>query len=56
MQAFLAHLHEVGVDAVPRPLGVDVHGREAVSFVPGDVSDVAWPAALRSDDGMAARR
>jgi 8-oxo-dGTP pyrophosphatase MutT (NUDIX family) len=55
VHAWLAHLHATGVDAVPRPLGVDAFGREAVGFVPGEVSgEGAWPAALRSDDGMAA--
>ena len=51
---FLDHLHDAGVDAVPRPLGVDAHGREAVTFLPGDASGESWPAALRTDDGMAA--
>jgi 8-oxo-dGTP pyrophosphatase MutT (NUDIX family) len=55
VHAWLAHLHDVGVDAVPRPLGVDAYGREAVSYLPGEVSgEGPWPEALRSDDGMAA--
>jgi 8-oxo-dGTP pyrophosphatase MutT (NUDIX family) len=55
VQAWLAHLHEVGLDdAVPRPLGIDEHGREAVAFVAGEVSGERWPAPLRTEDGMAA--
>jgi 8-oxo-dGTP pyrophosphatase MutT (NUDIX family) len=55
VQSWLAHLHDVGLDdAVPRPLGIDVHGREAVAFVPGEVSGERWPAPLRTLDGMAA--
>jgi 8-oxo-dGTP pyrophosphatase MutT (NUDIX family) len=55
VHAWLAHLHDRGVDAVPAPLGVDEHGREAVTFVPGDTSaHAAWPAPLRTLDGMAA--
>jgi 8-oxo-dGTP pyrophosphatase MutT (NUDIX family) len=55
VHAWLDHLHAVGVDAVPRPLGVDRYGREAVSYVPGEVTRAGtWPAALRTDDGMAA--
>jgi hypothetical protein len=67
VHAWLAYLHEQGIDAVPRPLGVDRFGREAVSFVPGAVTgktgaavgaDAAearvWPQRLREVDGMAA--
>jgi hypothetical protein len=37
VQSYLAHLHAVGVDFVPKPLGYDQHGREVLSFVEGDV-------------------
>ncbi|MFA9446251.1 NUDIX domain-containing protein [Egicoccus sp. AB-alg6-2] len=53
VQAWLAHLREFGVDDVPAPLGIDANGREAVSFVDGEVSTALWPASLRSDEGMA---
>lgn len=51
---WLEHLHDLGIDAVPHPIGVDPHGREAVSFVPGETSGERWPAPLRTVDGMAA--
>jgi Ser/Thr protein kinase RdoA (MazF antagonist) len=40
VQALLTHLHEVGYQAAPRPLGIDDRGREILSFVPGHV---VWP-------------
>jgi 8-oxo-dGTP pyrophosphatase MutT (NUDIX family) len=52
--AWLAHLADRGVEAVPRPLGIDQYGREAVSYLPGQVSDGSWPEPLRTVDGMAA--
>jgi 8-oxo-dGTP pyrophosphatase MutT (NUDIX family) len=55
VHAWLGHLQETGLGhAVPRPLGIDAHGREAVTFVPGEVSGERWPAPLRTVDGMAA--
>jgi 8-oxo-dGTP pyrophosphatase MutT (NUDIX family) len=38
VHAWLAHCHDQGVTDVPVPFGVDVHGREAVGFVPGIVT------------------
>lgn len=35
VHALLAHLHAVGFDRVPRPLGIDDDGRSVQSFVPG---------------------
>jgi aminoglycoside phosphotransferase (APT) family kinase protein len=40
VHALLAHLHEVGFTAAPRPLGIDDQGREVLTFMPGDV---VWP-------------
>ncbi|MFG3285590.1 phosphotransferase enzyme family protein [Streptomyces sp. NPDC048111] len=40
VHALLAHLHEAGFDAAPRPLGMDDQGREVLTFMPGDV---VWP-------------
>jgi Ser/Thr protein kinase RdoA (MazF antagonist) len=37
VRTLLAQLHERGFDAAPRHLGIDQHGREVFSFVPGDV-------------------
>ena len=40
VHALLAHLHEAGFHAAPRPLGLDERGREVVEFVPGTTM---WP-------------
>ncbi|MFC6084254.1 phosphotransferase enzyme family protein [Sphaerisporangium aureirubrum] len=40
VHALLAHLHSVGFDAAPRPLGIDDQGREILTFLPGQV---VWP-------------
>jgi hypothetical protein len=40
VQALLSHLHAVGFDGAPRPLGIDERGREVLSFIPGTVP---WP-------------
>jgi Ser/Thr protein kinase RdoA (MazF antagonist) len=40
VHALLAHLHEVGFRAAPRPLGLDERGREVLEFVPGAT---VWP-------------
>jgi 8-oxo-dGTP pyrophosphatase MutT (NUDIX family) len=52
--AWLGHLAERGIEQVPRPLGIDAYGREAVSHLPGQVSDETWPEPLRTVDGLAA--
>lgn len=48
VHALLAHLHDVGFDGAPKPLGVDHQGREVLSFVPGTV---AWPDHFHLVDG-----
>lgn len=40
VHALLAHLHEVGFRAAPRPLGLDEQGREVLGFAPGTT---VWP-------------
>jgi hypothetical protein len=40
VHALLAHLHEVGFRAAPRPLGLDEQGREVLEFIPGATM---WP-------------
>jgi hypothetical protein len=40
VHALLTHLHEAGFGGAPRPLGIDDHGREVLTFMPGTV---AWP-------------
>jgi hypothetical protein len=41
VHALLAHLHDVGFDRVPRPLGI-VDGREVLSYVAGDSGPDGW--------------
>jgi hypothetical protein len=48
VHALLAHLHDAGFRGAPRPLGIDEHGREVLSFVPGTV---AWPGHFHLLDG-----
>ncbi|MEU5418137.1 phosphotransferase enzyme family protein [Streptomyces sp. NPDC020667] len=40
VHALLTHLHEAGFRAAPRPLGIDEHGREVLTFMPGNT---VWP-------------
>ncbi|MDG4766187.1 aminoglycoside phosphotransferase family protein [Solwaraspora sp. WMMD406] len=40
VHAYLTHLHDVGFDGAPRPLGIDDAGREVLTYVPGTVP---WP-------------
>lgn len=54
VQAFLAHLHARGFDAAPRPLGYDEHGREVLSFVPGDVPVPPLPGWAVTPDALTA--
>jgi mutator protein MutT len=51
VHALLSHLHHVGLDAIPRVLGVDDDGREILEYVPGDTADAhdPWPAWVWSD-------
>jgi hypothetical protein len=48
VHALLGHLHAVGFEGAPRPLGMDDRGREVLTFVPGAV---AWPASFHLLDG-----
>jgi hypothetical protein len=50
VHALLEHLHNVGFEAAPRPLGIDELGREVLSYVPGKV---AWPAHFEIFDDEA---
>ena len=53
VHALLAHLHAVGFDGAPRPLGIDDRGREVLTFIPGTV---AWPGGFHLLDGDAPLR
>ena len=49
VQAYLAHLRDVGFTAAPLPLGVDEQGREVLSFVPGEVHRHPLPPEAAGD-------
>jgi hypothetical protein len=54
VHALLAHLHEAGFEGAPRPLCIDEHGREVLTFIPGTP---AWPGQfhLLDDDAQLSR-
>jgi aminoglycoside phosphotransferase (APT) family kinase protein len=45
---FLTTLRDVGIVEVPEPLGLDEHGREVLSFLPGEVGNYPMPAWMWS--------
>jgi hypothetical protein len=51
--ALFEHLHDVGFDGVPRPLGRDDRGREVLTFIEGDVPIPPFPAWSMSDAALA---
>jgi hypothetical protein len=54
VHALLAHLHDVGFDRCPRPLGIDELGREVLSYMPGtSVGELKpWPSWVHSDSAL----
>lgn len=50
--ALLNHLERVGFDGAPRFLGVDDHGREVLSFVPGQAAIEPLPSWALSDEAL----
>lgn len=54
VHAVLEHLHDVGFDRCPRPLGFDDQGREVLTFLPGrTVGDAKpWPSWVHSDAAL----
>ncbi|HEU5353218.1 MAG TPA: phosphotransferase [Actinocrinis sp.] len=54
VQAYLAHLRDVGFTGAPLPLGVDEQGREVLSFVPGQVHRHPLPPQAAGDDVLVA--
>jgi aminoglycoside phosphotransferase (APT) family kinase protein len=54
VQAYLAHLRDVGFLGAPLPLGVEEQGREVLSFVPGDVARDLPPSATAGEDVLVA--
>ncbi len=47
VHALLEHLHRVGFDAAPEPLGMDEQGRAILKFIPGEVHQ-GWPEPMPS--------
>ena len=47
--AFLRHLEAVGFQGAPRHLGHDEHGREVLTFIPGDVGVPPFPRWVADD-------
>ena len=39
VHALLTHLHAAGFPGAPRPLGIDEHGREVLTFIPARLPD-----------------
>ena len=61
VHAFLTALRAAGVTEVPEALGIDEHGREILSFMPGDaahypLSDWVWDPSILHDAGVLLRR
>lgn len=53
VQQLMTTLVEAGLGFVPRPLGVDRDGREAVEFIEGDVGTYPMPAWVWADELLA---
>ncbi|WP_205849704.1 phosphotransferase enzyme family protein [Nakamurella flava] len=54
VQRLLRHLRNAGLDWVPAPLGVDEHGRDVTSFLPGTVPSYPLPSWIWSDEILVA--
>jgi hypothetical protein len=52
IHALLEHLERVGFDGAPRFLGVDEHGRETLSYIPGDAVVPPYPAWALTDEAL----
>jgi Phosphotransferase enzyme family len=50
--ALLGHLERVGFEGVPRYLGIDLQGREVLSYVPGYAVIKPYPAQALSDTAL----
>jgi aminoglycoside phosphotransferase (APT) family kinase protein len=59
-QRLLAHVRNRGLTWVPEPLGLDLQGREVLSFIPGEVPhempDWVWSEATLNDAARALRQ
>ena len=54
VHSLLQHLDRVGFVQAPKPLGIDEHGREVLSFLPGNTVGTTrpWPAWVHSDEAL----
>ena len=52
VHALLRHLEAVGFVGAPRAYGIDEHGREVLSWLPGEVATRPWPGVLLGDAGL----
>jgi Ser/Thr protein kinase RdoA (MazF antagonist) len=50
--ALLRHLEDVGFDGAPRFLGTDAHGREVLSYIPGEAVTPPYPAWALTDSAL----
>ncbi|GIG40375.1 phosphotransferase [Cellulomonas phragmiteti] len=53
VHALLRHVRARGLDGVPEPLGVDTQGREVLTYLPGEVVDLAEVTDARLASGAA---
>jgi Ser/Thr protein kinase RdoA (MazF antagonist) len=54
VHALMRHLRAAGFDRLPEPLGLDDHGREIISLLPGAPATYPLPAFAWSDATLAA--
>jgi hypothetical protein len=54
VHALLRHLEDAGVDGIPRALGFDEHGRQMLSYLPGEVigGREPWPDWVYADSTL----
>lgn len=54
VHALLMHLHDVGFDRCPRPLGFDAQGREVLGYLAGATcgDSKPWPSWVHSEDAL----
>ena len=53
VHALLVHVRARGLDGVPEPLGIDAQGREVLTYLPGEVVDLAEVTDARLASGAA---
>jgi len=53
IHALLGHLRDCGFDGASQPVGIDVDGRERLTFLRGEVPIPPYPAWARTDEALA---